>query len=240
MPEGSSLLRHPIEKSMIQDSSLLIAPCGDGYRIYNEIDRSVADEATSAAAALTTAVDRLAPGGGEIRLSTGVFLLDATVELPGHLRLIGSGPGTVVKARGEAAFSVSTVQKVTIADMTVLSDEIDDTAFDGSTSGASLKNGIIVDNSGECLIRDVHFQDIAEVGLWVRNNTFLSEVRGCRFANCAGSGLRLEKLRNHGRGGGFVPNIVTNCLAYSGGNGFETINAIVVNFVACEIGRAHV
>jgi hypothetical protein len=59
-------------------------------------------------------------------------------------------------------------------------------------------------------------------------------LRGCKVGGAGKSGIFLDQLAHGGRGGNFVPNLVTNCIVYAGGVGIETNRAIVANLVACE------
>lgn len=78
---------------------------------------------------------------------------------------------------------------------------------------------------GDCKVRDVFAVGFADYGIWVRNNSFLCEVRGCTLAGNDKANLYLHELAR-GNYGDFIPTLVTNCIAYGGGKGIEVARLI--------------
>jgi hypothetical protein len=183
-----------------------------------------ADAATVLQSALSAAGEA---GGGEVELQPGVFRLQEPLRLPSRTTLRGSGRGTrlvVDAADGEGVGVLAQGAKGAV---------VRDLAIHAGAEGTQ-RAGAVFDDCGDCQMIDVYAQDFAGCGLVVRNNSFLCEVRGCKLANNGEAGLRLEQLADKGRVGDYIPNLVTNCIAYGGGHGFQTIRCIVANFVACQ------
>jgi hypothetical protein len=182
----------------------------------------------SADAALAAAVQHVAAaGGGEVMLQPGRYVLQQPLELADRVVLRGSGRGTrlVVASQAEDAIGVlaRSVGGVVVRDLAV-----------EPLTPQSAFAGVVLDDCGDCQVLDVYARHFAGHGIVVRNNSFLCEVRGCKLADNSRSGLLMDHLFEKGRVGDFIPNLVTNCIAYGGGHGFQTIRTIVANFVGCQ------
>jgi hypothetical protein len=166
--------------------------------------------------------------GGEIYLHSGKYVLKRTVHLESYITLKGAGPSTILMMdenhESGVAISGDSLDHVVIADLFIKAPE----------NNQNTQVGIVLDHCGGCVVKDVFCYNMRDYGIWLRNNSFLCEIRGCKIANSGKSNILLEKLKSGGRGGDFVPNLVTNSMVYGGGAGIECDNAIVVNIVACQ------
>jgi hypothetical protein len=95
--------------------------------------------------------------------------------------------------------------------------------------------GVVVDDCGDTQVRDVFAQGFASYGIWLKNNSFLCEIKSCKAADNAVANIALEEFWEKGRGGDFVPNLVSNCITYRGGTGIQGNRALVVNVVGCVV-----
>ena len=185
----------------------------------------------SATEVIQGAIDQQAElGGGTVSLLSGAFQLEAPLTMRSGIRLRGQGRSTTLVAPASAGDSAGIfcqgLKQATISDLTVRAKE-------PGQPGA----GIVVDDCGETEIRDVQCADLGDYGIWLRANSFLSEIRGCRLVNNGKANLYLDALWC-GRGGDWVPNLVTNCLIYGGGTGIELHQALLTNIVACMVFQA--
>jgi hypothetical protein len=83
-------------------------------------------------------------------------------------------------------------------------------------------------------VRDVAVARFEEYGIWVRNNAFLCQIRGCSVAGNGVANLYFDNLAR-GPHGDFVPNLATHCTIYGGGQGIDCSRAIVLNIVGCVV-----
>jgi hypothetical protein len=161
-------------------------------------------------------------------LGRGTFLLEEPVRLADDVHLRGSGRGTRLQVseanRDGVGLLCEGLHGVAVSDLALTA---------GANEGAVA--GVVLDDCGDCQVRDVFAVGFAHYGIWVRNNSFLCEVRGCKLGGNGRANLYLEHLERGGRGGDYAPNLVTNCIAYGGGTGFECDRAIVLNIVGCAV-----
>lgn len=206
--------------------NLLILADGAQYRALTDVTHKTVYTSERATEVLQRAVDAMA-GGGQVTLGRGTFTLDAAVDLVDKVWLRGSGRGTRLQVTSQSEASVGlrcTGRKgVVISDLAVTA---------GPDSLA--RTGVLIDDSGDCKVKDVFAVGFADYGIWVRNNAFLCEVRGCTLAGNGKANLYLDHLAR-GTYGDFVPNLVTNCIVYGGGRGIECSRAIVLNIVGCAV-----
>jgi hypothetical protein len=142
------------------------------------------------------------------------------------LRGRGRGTRLVVGGAGGTGTGLlcESLKGVVLSDLAII-------AGDGKEAAA----GIVVDDCGDCQVRDVYVQGFAEYGIWMRNSSFLCELRSCKLAANGKANIYLDHLAGGGRGGDFVPNLVTNCITYGGGTGIECNRVIVLNILGCAV-----
>lgn len=200
------------------------------YKIRGRIDFKVYFSSAKADEAMQHTFNLLTKGG-EVYLHQGAYLLEEPVNIPSHVTLKGSGSGTIliISKNNESGIALVCKNKsrILISDLAIKADH------------EKAKTGILIDHSGDCTVRDVFITGMQQYGILLTNDTFLSEVRSCKIAGVKGSGIALKNLQRGGRGGDFVPNLVTNCIVYNSGIGIECDNAIVVNLVACVVYQTH-
>ncbi len=187
-----------------------------------QIDGTTLASGVNAVEIMQTAVDIMAAdGGGEVFISRGEYPLSTTLQLTNNIRLRGSGRGTRLLAQSAIGISGTGLKGAQVENL--------------SLHGAGASAGLILDDSGDCLIQNVLCQGFRDYGFWVRNNTFLSRLQGCIAADNGKANIYLDKLAGGGRGGDFVPNVVANCITYGGGTGIESNHVIVLNIVGCAV-----
>lgn len=181
----------------------------------------------SASAAIQRALDAAgSTGGAEVIISPGNYRLESPLRVPSRTTLRGSGRGSRLDCACTEAEPLGVlakgVQGACVRDLAVY-----------ATSRSQFA-GVVLDDAGDSQIFDIYAQGFGGHGVVVRNNSFLCEVRGCKLANNAISGLLMSELTQGGRVGDFLPNLVSNCIAYGGGHGFMAHHCIVTNFVGCQ------
>lgn len=206
---------------------LLILPRNDEYLVRPLYGEDPGNLFSSGDAALSFAIGALS-GRGSITLASGTYLLEKEVALRSGLTLRGSGWGTELcfaeKHDSGIALSGEGLDSVVVSDLSIKS------GLDGGLG----KVGVRFRNCGGCEVSDAQFVGLAVSGVEIVDNSFLCEVRGCRFGDIGGRAILMKDLFADGRGGDFVPNLITNCIIYGGGAGIECDKAIVLNIVACE------
>jgi hypothetical protein len=225
---GSALASElPAQQPPALSQSLDMYPFGDTYRVRGHIDQKEYLKSKSADEALQFAIGML-KNGGEILLQPGTYRLRKQVNLGSHISLRGSGHTTnLVLAHDHdtgTALVATTADRVTVANLSLK-------AAKGHPNAVA---GIRFDHCGDSLIQDVFCLSFA-YGIQLTSQSFLCELRGCRVADSQKSGIHLSELGLNGRGGDYVPNLITNCIVYGGGKGIECDHALVVNIVGCQI-----
>lgn len=141
-----------------------------------------------------------------------------------------SGRGVSTRLVADDDFEGASVLHLFNIDRCVVRDLLID--IDSSENAYS---GILIEQSGSCLIENVTVSGSDESGIWMRDRSFLCEIRSCRLVNNKRAGIFLEKFDGDGRAGDFIPNLVTNCTIYGGGYGIECDKAILANIIGCQI-----
>ncbi|MFW5872512.1 MAG: right-handed parallel beta-helix repeat-containing protein, partial [bacterium] len=166
--------------------------------------------------------------GGNIDLMSGKYPIKTQLKIPSHVTISGKGSSTVVliekTAKIESAFYSDSTNKVTIKELTISSENPIET-----------HSGIIFNHVGDCLVKDVSISGMGGYGIWYRDRTFLSEIRGCKISGSGKSGIFLQGLKSKSRAGDFVPNLITNCIIYGGNYGIELEHSLVTNIISCEV-----
>ena len=201
-------------------SSLWVVKQDAAYQVYTAVPQRLLFTSEVAHEAITFAVSTIQDGGGEIDL-------DAPITLKNNVWLHGSGRGTKLSVgpNNHEGFSIFCSGLVGV--------EISNLALIGRDNPYAVA-GIVLDACGNCMIHDVFCVRFSRYGIWIRNETILSEIRGCSLAGNHGANIFFDKHRR-GKYGDFVPNLVTNCIIYGGGKGIDCLETTVLNIVACAI-----
>jgi len=228
-PAGAAFLQGSVEPAAPEDLEVYME--GKLCKVRGQLSGKVVFSAPSADETIQRAVDSFASLGGEVLLHRGRFELNRQINLAAGITLRGKGPATSLWVGKEHDTGVAVfaggVHDVAVADLSITS------------AGTQPSSGVVFDSVGTSLVRDVLCVDLSEYGIWIRNTSFLCEVRGCKVGGAGKSGIFLDHLARGGRDrkvlrGNLFPNLVTNCVVYGGGVGIETNRAIVANLVACE------
>ena len=217
-----------IPDEQTQAYSLSIQHTGSSLLLRDEATLEILEEFADASEAFDATLSQLPQKGGSLTLSAGDFLLGKSLYLKSHMKLTGSGPGTrlILQSQHENGIGIvcDTLDKVVVSDLTLV-----------AAQNGNSRIGIQLDHCGDCLVKDVHAIGFQEYGILLKNRSFLSEIRGCRATDNWISGICLKDLDSRGRGGDWVPNLVTNCIVYGGQAGIECDRALVANIIGCEI-----
>jgi len=212
----------------MMNESIIIYQDQQFIKAVGSISREALIESTRANAVIQQAIDRY---GGEISLVPGDYALSQPLRLADNITLRGKGRSTRLIANSETGILGEGVNGAVVSDLRLV-------AGDGPGSG------IVLDDCGDCKVRDVLCAGFPDYGIWVRNNSFLCEIRGCSLAGNQKANIFLDHLATEitdmgewvmTRAGTFIPNLVTNCIIFGGGKGIETRRTIVANIVACVV-----
>ncbi len=112
--------------------------------------------------AIQRAVDALPPNGGTVKMDAGEYKMKAPVRLPSHVRLTGSGPGTILKRIdgfhtrfivdadfGELKLTVEDPSGFEVGMSIQVTDDVSNSCWDVTT-------GMITDIAGNVLYIDTH------------------------------------------------------------------------------------
>ncbi len=213
----------------IGSQSFEVFSMGDVVYVKDSISDTALDSFDKACEAIQFAIESLPQAGGEIVIKSGKYELNSPIRLKSNVTLRGSGSATVLwmsdRFDGSIAIIGKKLDKVTVCDLSIKT----------AKENINAKTGILLSDCGDCKIKDVYCLGLAEHGIWLNDRSFLCEIRGCTFAGIGQSAIYLEKLTGNGRGGDFVPNLVTNCIIYEGGVGIECNYTIVLNIVGCQV-----
>jgi hypothetical protein len=201
----------------------------DEYLVRGKIDLETHFKSNQADEVIQYALNKAKKSGGEVYLHPGIYLVRKQIDVPGHTTLAGSGNATklVFADNHETGIAVSCkgVDKSNIKDFFISSD----------LSNLSAKTGILIDSCGDVTVEDITCLGMQDHGIVLSNNSFLSEIRGCKIAGTGKSGILVEKLDKGGRGGDWVPSLISNCIIYACGKGIETSRSLVINITDCQV-----
>ena len=199
---------------------------GDMFRARGQIDSIELSASSNAADTIQNAISELEGNGGEVAIQRGDFDLDAPLVLPDNIWLRGSGRGTRLHVSPGTTHGIicDEGKGVVISDLSVL-----------SAQRHAACDGVVVTNSGDCQVRNVFTQGFSECGIVLRENSFLCHLDSCKSADNGRANILTSSMVNDGRGGDYVPNLITNCITYAGGTGIEVEDTIVLNIVGCAV-----
>jgi hypothetical protein len=207
----------------------IVYQSGNGFSATGAIDHCAIATGSDAAVAIKSALSALGPDGGDVALGPGDFPLNEPVVLPDNVWLHGAGRATRLRVTPENQRSIGLVAEgqrgIEISSLTVVGE-------------GSAKAGIHLSGCGDCKVHDVTAARFAGYGIWIREHSFLCEVRGCTLAGNGKAGIFLENQRR-GPWGDFIPNLITNCIVYGGGRGIDCLETTVLNIVACAAYQTH-
>ena len=200
---------------------------GENYLVKSQIDDQVVHKSTDAGAAIQQAID-LSEGGGDVYLHRGSYLLDAPLRLAKNVTLRGAGRGVVLEITPRNAEGIAITGRGLKGAM------VSGFSIDGQSLANSVA-GVVLDDCGDCTVSRLHVKNFRQYGIWLRNNSFLCEIEGCKLAGNERAGVFLDSLAKGGRIGDYIPNLVRGCITYGGGTGIECERSIVVNLVGCVV-----
>lgn len=205
-----------------------VFPSGEKFIVRGEIDGKTLFTSKEASEAIQYAVNAMAGEGGKISLHRGSFPLNQAVNLKNNVFLEGKGRGTRLIVTPQNAEGTglqgTTLKGIHLANFSV----IHQNRHEGTA-------GVIIDDSGDCQVRNLHIQGFGKYGIWLRNNSFLCEISGCQLVDNAEANLYCDNLFKDGRGGKFLPNLISDCVIYSGGMGFKLNRTVVMNINDCIV-----
>ena len=187
---------------------------------------------TDAAQIIQRAID--ATGAGEVLIESGEYQLARPLRLADGAQLRGRGRGTRLVAAGstiaDGKAPEETGSALIIGDR-VKGAVVSDLALRG---GVGATTGLILHGCADCHVRGAVVSSFADVGICSRAATLLSSIEGCTLAGNERAAIYLHELAE-GEWGNFIPNLVSNCIIFGGGEGIVTVRAIVVNIVGTVV-----
>ncbi len=217
------------DMDLMSRQSFIIYQMPERTVVQNKIDQDDKIFFTHADEAIQYAIDTLPEQGGDVTLLSGKYILKDQINLKSKVQLKGSGPATELWIDDEHktgnAFSLSVLDRVSISNLSIKA----------APDNPNAKTGIKAKHCGDCQFKDVFCLNLKEHGIHLGDRSFLCEIRGCKFANIGISAIYLEGLDRKGRGGDYVPNLITNCIIYAGGEGIRANDSLVINIIACEV-----
>lgn len=199
---------------------------GSTYIARGQVDSTDIVSNNEASIVIQECISKLENSGGQVLLQPGHYSINDSIEIQNNVWLKGSGRGTRIEVPSsvETGIICANGKGVVISDMIISSSE-----RHGS------QNGIVISNSGDCQVRNVLTQGFLNSGITIRDNSFLCQLDNCKSADNLRANILTSNMLNNGRGGDFVPNLITNCITYAGGTGIEVEKSIVLNIVGCAI-----
>ncbi|MDF1514152.1 MAG: right-handed parallel beta-helix repeat-containing protein [Anaerolineae bacterium] len=208
-------------------TNYIIVKQADQYAVYNAIPQQLLFTSNTAQETFAFAVSRVGNAGGQIGVGPGEFILDSPITLANNISLRGSGRGTrlLVSSINQAGVGILCENLVGV--------EIGNLTISGKNNPHAVA-GLVLDGCGDCTVHDVFCVRFAQYGMWIRNETILSEIRGCSLAGNGQANIFFDKHRR-GQYGDFIPNLLSNCKIYGGGKGIDCLETTVLNINACLI-----
>ncbi len=233
----------PLQASPDADSitqTVVLYRQGDVFRALGMIDRKELASGRSAGKVIQAVLDLFKPQhGGRLALEPGLYPLDDPLRVHDGTAVTGSGASTVlsVTAANKAGVGIlcDSARGISISDLWV-----DGNLWSNQTSEA----GIVLDHCVECRVEGVTCRGFHKYGFHVRNNTGFTKVQGCSGCNNQVSNFFLENLDLDKRGwnrapiGDIIPNLVSDCYAFGGGNGFALSRGVCQDIVGCMVYQA--
>lgn len=205
---------------------LVLFPEGGTYRLQTEFTRTPVGMFSDATTALQSAMELASDGGGIVTLGAGEYPLVAPIRLPSNVWVRGAGRTTRLRVTPTNSIGIGllaeTAHGAVVSDLMVYAQE---------TTGIA---GIVLDGCSACTLRDLFCAGFAVYGVWVRNSSFLCDIRACHFAGNGRANLYFDEL-HQGPHGDFLPNLVAGCLIYGGGTGIECRHALTLHISGCAV-----
>ena len=205
---------------------LIVSKDGDAFRLKGSFSGTDYHRADTATASLAKAVELTPQAGGEVFLEPGTYPLDEPVRLKSHMTLGGAAGAVLTSApswAGEAAVVCEGLDNARIEGVEVRGDE-----------EGRMTAGIILEDCGDCAVRNVRCHRLKGYGVWIRNGSFLCTVEGCSVHECERANVFFEKL-GRGRYGDFIPSTLANCTLYGGDTGVLCRRSVCATMVGCTV-----
>jgi hypothetical protein len=228
---------------------------GEWVILRGQTDDKVVLRDKDAADVINTGIEMLGrQGGGEIRVTPGIYEMESPVRLTDFVTLRGSGKATVLKLgktneEGMVIYAEG-VDNVVVTDLTVQGlpgnrEELPDTMEQAKKPyveevfepGKEFvypyePSGVVFHQVGTGQVRNVYARDFRSYGIWLRKDNFMCEVNSCITSGNGKAGVFLQHNNEGGRGGNHVPNLVIGCKSYGEeGNAYELVRSTCNNLV---------
>lgn len=236
LPVTARTVETPIAESVATKSrdeiawqGFVLTRSGTRFTLWGDVEHARLAESEDAGTLLADALQRLArSGGGRIEIRQGRFPIGRSLEVPANVSIIGAGRATVFEMTPALAQAGGAIFQARQADRIVLADF----ACVGAP-GAPEASAIVLDGCGASIVRSVMAHRFPGCGVWLKGHSFANRLEDIFTSRNGRAGILIGQTSN-GRGGRFVPNLISGCISYAeDGHGFEFDGAICQNLVNC-------
>jgi hypothetical protein len=191
------------------------------FRISGSDEHAVFDAMSDCARYLEDAFEG---EGGLIEIGVGSFRLEEPWRLPAEVSLQGKGRHTLIYSEQPLSALLETVSNNGVV--------IENLALQGEDA---VENGLVVRDCIDCEFRNLNVRDFTKCGILVKDASFMNKLSNNTTLNNGDAGTFIKDCES-GRGGDWVPNLVTGCSSIGErGHGFMTANSFCINFTACSV-----
>eukprot|EP00730_Choanoeca_flexa_P014896 TRINITY_DN6683_c0_g1_i1.p1 TRINITY_DN6683_c0_g1~~TRINITY_DN6683_c0_g1_i1.p1 ORF type:complete len:500 (+),score=153.07 TRINITY_DN6683_c0_g1_i1:69-1568(+) len=164
--------------------------------------------------------------GGTVMLEVGIYPLTNTITLADRVHLLGRGRATELTVISGVGVQLTSLNGARVSDLAIVVPE-----------GQKATTGLVLSDCGDCNVDNVFASGFDDYGIQLTQNSFLCEIRGCKTAGNGKTGFQVDTL-SMGRGGDFLPSILSSCQSYGDHVGFVADDALVINFVGCQVHQS--
>lgn len=210
--------------------SVVIYQDNNNYKAITNVTHEEIIVDTNASRVIQGVINSFKDYGGSIIIESGIYNIKNKILLNSGIKISGRGESTLLKLAKDNMEGI--IFEANGKDHL----EIFDILIDGnSQSSKESIAGIILRDCGDCKINSVTVKNFGQYGIWIDKNSFLCKITECTAAGNKKAGFYLSDLQHGGRGGDFVPNLISNCSVFLGGNGFELNHSLCTNIVGCQV-----
>jgi hypothetical protein len=209
----------------VQDSSTFsISRQGKMYVVTNNISHSTQKKTESFNEAFNYVTGKLKDRGGKLHLHSGKYEVKAPLQLVSNIYVVGDGVSSVLYVSdnftgGNVVIVADTLNDVTLSNFTIR-----------QKNNIENLTGVDFNHCGTSKMVGLSVFGLTGNGVSLTNSTFLSEIHGCKIGGIGKSGILLSGL-DKGRGGDWIPGLISNNIVYDCERGVELNRSLCINIV---------